>query len=183
MYAKVKYITEDEFQKMKANDLERMNSKQYRLPLKSKQNYYSNNRKKIQRTMNYYVRLVNKNIFNDYLWRGRFFVRQVESPHFVPFEDGSGAELFVTLRIFDKKTEKYVDSFDSVSNFCFFNGSRLAWLMNDVITKHFAVWNKSKEDESNPYNDRILYSSIPDEYIVKNSTPLLGEGVYIHAHS
>lgn len=181
MYAKVKYITEDEFQKMKANDLERTNSKQYRLPLKSKQNYYSNKRKKIQRTMNYYVRLINKNISNDYLWRGRFFIRQVESPYFVPFEDGSGAELFVTLRIFDKKTEKYIDSFNSVSSFCFYSGSRLAWLMNDAITKYFKAWD-GKDAEDNPYKDRIDYSSIPDDYITKNSKPLLGEGVNIHVH-
>ena len=168
MYPNVKYLTETEFQKMKDLDAKETFSKAYKMPPRQKKNYYSNSRKKIQRTLNYCVRNANNLIKNDYLWRGRFFIRQVGFAPYVRFEDGSGGELYVTLRIYDKKADKYIDKFESAGSLCFFGGAKIFEFMNDAIVKHFDVW----RSEDDPRDDRIIYTSIPDEYTVKNATPL-----------
>ena len=172
MYPDVKYITEAEFQRLKKLDTDKFTKNEYKLPKRIRKSYYAASRKKIQRTLNYYVRMMNKAIQDDYLWRGRFFIRQIGFAPFHRFEDGSGGEMFVHLRIFDKQTEKYVDKFDSAGSLCFMGGADIAMFMNDAIVKAFNVWKEDKDSPLSPYNDRILYSSIPDEYIIKNATPL-----------
>ena len=62
------------------------------------------NKKKHQRAMNALVRDMNKNIATDDLWRGRFYVRQIYAPQWYIYNDRSGAELFVHLKFYDKKT-------------------------------------------------------------------------------
>lgn len=99
------------------------------------------NRKKHQRRMNQMVRAINKNIYNDDLWRGRFVVRQVGSPYFYIYEDKSGASLErVHLVITDLLTGNTYDGWDSVNGWCHWNGSRLWRFANDAITEHFDVW-------------------------------------------
>lgn len=185
MYPKIKLTTKEEIKKMMQEEQNKLINKAagapYILPAKKRESYYSNDRKKIQRVMNYYVKQVNRAIEKDYLWRGRFFIRQVGATCFYRFEDGSGAELTVCLRVYDKKTEKYVDSIDTVSGFCFFNGSKVFRLMNEAIVKHFDVWNYDKDDPNSPYNDLAVYNSIPDEYTIQNASPIYKEGVYINA--
>lgn len=181
MYPKVKRITDEQYEEMRQAEIKALSERKYRIPPKIRSNYYSNNRKEIQRVLNYYVKLVNHAIENDYLWRGRFFIRQVGPTYFERFEDGSGADLSVSLRFYDKKTERYIDTFGTVSTFCFGGGSKLSWLMNDAIVKEFKVWEYDKKSEDNPYNDRIVYSSIPDEYTIQRARPLYDSGRMLHA--
>ena len=119
---------------------------------------YSFNRKKHQRHMNKYVRAINKNIENDDLWRGRFYVRQVDSPYFYVYEDGSGASLErIHLVITDRATGNTYDGWDSVNGWCHWNGSRLWQWVNTAIVEHFDVWNSNKinprELKNNPDYD------------------------------
>lgn len=119
---------------------------------------YSLNRKKQQRHMNKYVRAINKNIENDDLWRGRFYVRQVDSPRFYIYEDGSGASLeHIHLVITDRVTGNTYDGWDSVNGWCHWGGSRLWQWVNTAIVEHFDVWNSNKinprELKNNPDYD------------------------------
>ena len=132
--------------------------------------YYSNNRKKQQRLLNAFVKSANKMIRDDFLWRSRFFIRQVQAS-FSYFSDGSGAELFVVLRVYDKKTLTYIDTLGTVSEFCFCDGYRLFLLLNKAITEEFLLDEKGKITED-PYADRIDYMQIPEEYVIKNSKEL-----------
>lgn len=64
----------------------------------------SKNKKKHQRRMNHYIRGVNKTIEKDPFWKGRFYIRQTGNPIFVEYDDGSGGELYVRFRLYDKIT-------------------------------------------------------------------------------
>lgn len=120
---------------------------------------YSNNRKKYQRKMNYYMRKINKNIENDNLWRGRFVMRQ-DCAQWVKYEDNSGYALYVRLYCVDKKTgRKQFIPMHSVNSLCFWNGHKLWEIMNNFIVEYLDIWtNESKE---------ILYSDKTDYRKVK----------------
>lgn len=105
-------------------------------------------RKKHQRRVNQYVRAINKNIENDNLWRGRFYVHQEGTPWFHIYEDKSGASLeYVCLVITDRLTEKSTKKWDSVNGWCHFGGYRLWSFVNDAIVNIFDVWHS----ELDPY--------------------------------
>jgi len=115
---------------------------------------YSFNRKKQQRNMNKYVRAINKNIENDDLWRGRFYVRQIDSPIFHVYEDKSGASLeHIHLVITDRMTGKTLDGWDSMNGWCHWGGSHLWRFVNDAIVEGFDVWRNG-----------------PDPYKIKNDS-------------
>ena len=99
----------------------------------------SKNRKRHQRAMNELMRLINKNIENDDLWKGRFYVRQVAAQWY-EYEDKSGAELWVVLRFIDKVTGFYWETAETVNHWRWYNGNRLWWAMNDFITEKTNVW-------------------------------------------
>ena len=65
-------------------------------------------RKVYQREFNKRIRALNKNIANDELWRGRFVFLQRDA-RWWRFSDGSGGELIVFVRGYDKKTGYYKD--------------------------------------------------------------------------
>ena len=65
-------------------------------------------RKAYQREFNKRIRALNKNIANDNLWRGRFIFLQRDA-RWWRFSDGSGGELIVFVRGYDKKTGYYKD--------------------------------------------------------------------------
>lgn len=109
------------------------------------------NRKKYQRRINQYVRAMNKNIENDDLWRGRFYVRQVGFPEFHIYDDRSGADLFIHLRCYDRLTGEYTDGWADVNEWCHFGGSKLWHFVNDAIVDKMNVWRK---DEFDPYKLR-----------------------------
>lgn len=96
---------------------------------------YSHNRKKHQRRINRYVRMINENLRNDPLWKGRFVVSQVGPTYFKQYEDGSGAEFYATLQIFDKETGDYVQKTKNGNEWCWYNGTDLWWFVNDAIIK------------------------------------------------
>lgn len=113
-------------------------------------------RKRHQRRMNQMVRAVNKNIYNDDLWRGRFVVRQVGTPYFYTYEDKSGAELQgIHLVVTDLLTGQTHDGWDDVNGWCHWNGSRLWWFVNDAITQHFDVWRE--DDDPRSHKDDPAY--------------------------
>ena len=89
--------------------------------------------KMYQRRINHYVHEVNLNIKNDSLWRGRFVIRQVESPHFVWYRDGSGGELIVKLCITDNKTDNKAYCYVNNISIELFNGWDIWRFVNDTI--------------------------------------------------
>lgn len=109
----------------------------------------SQNRKVHQRAMNKLIRDMNKNICEDNLWLGRFYVKQINSDWQL-YEDGSGAELYVRLRFIDRKTGFTYDTpWETVNHWRF--EARLYWEMNDFIVEKCDVW--GKED---PLHDECI---------------------------
>ena len=116
----------------------------------------SQNRKKHQRRINKYVRAINKNVYNDELWRGRFVMHQVGTPYFYTYEDKSGADLTnVQLVITDLKTGETCTWIDDGNSWCAFNGNRIWRFMNEAITGHFDVWRR--EDDPRSYMNDPAY--------------------------
>ena len=109
-------------------------------------------RKKLQKQVNRIVKNINLGIKNDPLWKGRYFIRQINAT-FWNFEDGSGIEMEFMLRAHDRKTNQTEDKiFNTFSgsaywlNWDFFN------FINDFILNSGA-W------EENP---RPTYDNTPD---------------------
>lgn len=92
-------------------------------------------RKKAQKEINKKVRTLNKNILNDNLWRGRFYIHQIDA-NWERFDDGSGGCLTVWLEIRDKKTGLYhgfgIDNYDY--------GWKLWTEANQFIVEDSHVW-------------------------------------------
>lgn len=113
----------------------------------------SQNRKVHQRKVNRFVRQINKNVYNDDLWRGRFVMYQVGSPWFFRYEDKSGAELAnVQLEVKDLMTGKTYRKSDEANIWCSHNGARIWRLMNDAIVNEFDVW-RVDDDPRDHKND------------------------------
>lgn len=130
----------------------------------------STDRKVHQRRLNRLVRDLNKNIENDDLWRGRFFIRQ-HSAEFEKYEDGSGGNLYVYLRFYDKKDMKYQEFYGDSCSLCHFGGSRLWLTMNSFITEISSAW----KDGNSPYKeDKSAYISISRDETVKRAAPYCG---------
>ena len=115
-------------------------------------NMRSFNRQKYQRAVNKLVRELNKNIKNDWLWNGRFYMRQ-DWATFHIFDDRSGAQFNVGLVFKDTKTgrEEYAD----------FDNYDIEWKIgewaNRCITEIWDVW---KEDP-NPNQQARLEGRTP----------------------
>lgn len=107
----------------------------------------SKNKKRHQRAMNKLIRETNKNIEQDDLWYGRFCVRQVYSPQWHIYEDGSGAEYFVHLKFIDKCTGREYLCADTVNDWRSGNSWRLWEKMNWFIVEHCTVWNEQPARE------------------------------------
>jgi len=112
------------------------------------------NRKKYQREVNRIVRKWNKSIKEDWLWDGRFVLRQYAA-YFWPFEDKSGAEFSVWLEFTDTKT-----SAKEIKNF---NNYNLDWYlgawMNKCITEYWKVW----DEKPNPNEQARAAGRKPEE--------------------
>ena len=109
----------------------------------------SKNKKRHQRAMNKLVRSFNKAIEKDDLWCGRFIIKQVRSPQWRQYDDGSGAELFVHLKFIDSCTGQYYIAADQVN--CWrglrANGLELWRKLNWLITEHWGIWNEQPARE------------------------------------
>lgn len=114
----------------------------------------SKNRKRHQRAMNDMMRQVNRGIERDELWKGRFYVRQLES-YWHEYEDKSGAELFVILCFYDKVTGITKTVAETVNHWRYFNGSHLWWAMNDFIVKTVNVWDEDPRPGSKEWFENM----------------------------
>lgn len=116
-------------------------------------------RKKAQHTINKNIRIINRNIEEDNLWRGRFIMRQINA-RWSAFEDGSGGELFATVLMVDKRTGQtktvYFDNYD--------HPWRYFQAMNNFIVDDCAVW--EKEGRNFLYNDETDYTKINIEKVL-----------------
>lgn len=65
-------------------------------------------RKKYQNYFNKKIKQMNKGIYDDNLWKGRFVFRQIAAD-WERFDDNSGGLLWVILRAYDKETDQYRD--------------------------------------------------------------------------
>ena len=117
-------------------------------------------RRKAQSKINKSVRLLNKNIHDDYLWRGRFYVRQTDA-YWERFKDGSGGFLIVWLEIRDKKTGRYMGfSIDSYSR----RGWKLFEAGNQFIAEYSGVWDNIEAVKADTTNwDKVEW--IPKEEV------------------
>lgn len=127
---------------------------------------HSLNPKVHQRAVNKILREMNKNIENDELWMGRFFMRQW-ARKVITYEDHSGLFLWLELRLYDKKTKKYRRWFCDSHDVIGFNGSKVWQKMNDFIVEDLDVWHN--ED---PYNEKCDWRAIPMEKVIQKATPL-----------
>ena len=118
----------------------------------------SKKRKKHQRALNHLLKVMNNNIKNDPLWKGRYCVRQVAAQWY-EYEDKSGAELQVRLRFYDKKTNNTYDVANTVNHWYSFNSYHLFMEMNQFIIGS-GVW------QEEPYP---TYANTPDYRNVKVS--------------
>lgn len=116
-------------------------------------NYWltSHNKKRHQRAINKLVRAMNHNLEQDNLWCGRFVVRQISSPEWLRYEDGSGAELYVKLKFIDRATGRYYVGRHSVNEWRGLRatGWRIWELMNWLITDHWNIWQEDFARERN----------------------------------
>ena len=112
------------------------------------------NRKKYQREVNRIVRKWNQSIKDDWLWDGRFVLRQYAA-YFWPFEDKSGVEFSVWLEFTDTKTGA-----KEMKNF---NNYDLDWhlgeWMNKCITEYWKVW----DEKPNPNEQARAAGRKPEE--------------------
>ena len=93
---------------------------------------HSLNPKVHQRAVNKVVRELNKNIENDTLWQGRFFMRQ-HARWVISLSDGSGMYLGLEMRLYDKKTNQYIQWFCDSHDITIWGGSKAWHIMNDFI--------------------------------------------------
>ena len=97
-------------------------------------------RKAYQREFNKRIRALNKGIANDELWRGRFIFLQKDA-RWWRFSDGSGGELIIFIRGYDKKTGYYKDYRLAFAPWLKTVNWRLSMdIANDFITKAAEVW-------------------------------------------
>lgn len=116
---------------------------------------HSYNRRKHQRKLNKAMRLMNRSIENDPLWRGRFCVRSGKSRMY-HYDDGSGAELLCELVFIDKKTGKTVTDYNEVNSWCWGHAGNIWHRMNTFITEDCDVWSENP----NPYKDTVDYRNV-----------------------
>ncbi len=109
-------------------------------------------RKKYQRAMNQLVRKINKSLKDDWLWDGRFTLKQ-QSAYFWSYEDHSGGHFLVWLTFVDNKTsaEEYMD-FDNYGT----EYNIMRWI-NTCITEYFDVW----KENPNPYKQAEMEGRYP----------------------
>lgn len=113
----------------------------------------SQKRKVYQRAINHLMRDINKNVYNDPMWKGRYVVRQYKA-WWRPYPEEPDYYVFYTQFIFyDKKTRKtYLTSIKSANDWLFARGYKLWREMNDFILNS-EVWQE---------NPRPTYENTPD---------------------
>lgn len=110
-------------------------------------------RKKAQKSVNKFIRTMNKSIEEDNLWRGRFVAKQTSSQWF-KFDDNSGGVLRVYVEFRDKKTNR-------TREYIFENYGihRIFWSMNKFITED--CFEDTWKDKDALYSDTTDYTRLP----------------------
>ena len=103
----------------------------------------SNNYKKQKRVLVSDLKKINKNIRDDELWKGRFECRLIGSPEKYVYEDKSGMQVYFTIAVIDKKTNRYVEKTDFVAAWHHFGGANISIFVNEAIVKRFDVWKEN----------------------------------------
>jgi len=113
----------------------------------------SQNRKVHQRAINKLMRNINQNIYNDPLWKGRYYIRQYKCWWSRDWEDPTYYRFIVQFILYDRKTNlNYLTCLRTSNDWLFLNGYKLWREMNDFILDS-RVW------EENP---RPTYENTPD---------------------
>ena len=131
-------------------------------------------RKKAQKMLNKKIRLINKAIEKDNLWMGRFEIRQKDAS-WNEFSDGSGGELFATLRFYDKGSGYYKDFIVSAlyPDSGIFLFANLNTLINEFIINDCGVW------EENP-SPRDAKSFVKDYTKIHISDSIMNKEMNYH---
>lgn len=101
-------------------------------------------KRKIKRSLNKTIRYLNKVIYNDELWKGRFEAHLKER-YICQYDDGYGYYCFYKIRFYDKQTKLFRDE---VLKQNFFTSSDIFASMNDFIIKDVDVWKEKPTRES-----------------------------------
>lgn len=109
--------------------------------------------RKIQRKVNKIVRKLNKQIEDDELWKGRFYIRQVKR-YMRPYYDRSGIDDAFLFEMYDKKTGMKQLSNRWYSYFVLKTFNKLTWDLNNFIVDYVKVW---QEDPRPNINNAIDY--------------------------
>ena len=120
----------------------------------SLRNLKSFKRKKYQRALNKIVRNLNNSIKNDWLWNGRFVMRQ-DCAYYLPFEDKSGVMFHFVLEFKDTKTGRVENNmFDN------YDADWAIWeWANRCITEIWNVW----DEDPNPNKQARIEGRQPPE--------------------
>ena len=105
------------------------------------------NKRKMKRRVVRVIKELNRLIYNDDLWQGRFVCR-MKRIVMKAYSDHSGLDTHCLCEFLDKKTGKnqvcWYDSFE------IFHG-KLSWIMNDFIVKTVDVWNEKPSPRDHEY--------------------------------
>ena len=120
----------------------------------SLRNLKSFKRKKYQRALNKIMRAFNKSVQNDWLWNGRFVMRQ-QCAYCLPFEDKSGVMFHFVLELKDMKT-----GFIETNMFDNYDADWAIWeWANQCITEYWKVW----DEDPNPNEQARIEGRQPPE--------------------
>jgi hypothetical protein len=118
--------------------------------------------KKFQKKINTIINNINNNIKEDWLWNGRFVIRQ-NSYRYEDFPDNSGGMMTLSFYFIDTKTGKkkiYIDDYvcgtDLNSQDNLFR-SRILWDINSFIVDYCKVWDEIPD----PYKQAELEGRSP----------------------
>lgn len=94
--------------------------------------------KAAQKKISSHIRGVNKAIYNDPLWKARFYIKQEGYTRLETFDDGSGGYLIVRVTFYDKQTGKTVQKY--YNNYDYYHMGRD---MNNFIIGVAKVWDEN----------------------------------------
>lgn len=92
---------------------------------------------RIKKNIKESINKINKNIWDDDLWLGRFKIK-LDKIRYQRFEDWSGYTALIEVTLIDKRTNLTKKEYVSYSEI--FLGSHLWRLMNDFIVEIVKVW-------------------------------------------
>ena len=109
--------------------------------------------KKIQRKANREIRKINKNLLEDTLWKGRFYIKQTNRID-RSYSDHSGYFILFTFEIKDLKTNLSKETYYYMNSE--YLSTRFSWTLfeeiNNFIVMDCGVW-----ESGDPREDKTIY--------------------------